>query len=122
MEELTGESRRHRRSETEAEKIIWNRLLRRKQLGVKFIRQKALDRFILDFYCASLCLAIEIDGGYHVRVKEKDRYRDKFLQVCGIETLRFTNEEVLGSLDEVKKKILQFIHPALSREGTGKGF
>lgn len=122
LEKLTRESRLHRRNQTEAEKIVWEQLLRRKQLGVKFVRQKAVDRFILDFYCADLCLAIEIDGDYHLKIKDKDDYRDKFLQACGIRTLRFTNTEVLTDLNKVKSTILEFIHPALSREGMGNGF
>lgn len=41
LEKLTRESRLHRRNQTEAEKIVWEQLLRRKQLGVKFVRQKS---------------------------------------------------------------------------------
>jgi len=50
--------------------------------------------FIVDFYCPKLCLAIEIDGGYHNEKLKTDELRDKFLNQIGIKTIRFTNDEV----------------------------
>ena len=78
------------------------------------MRQKPIDRFILDFYCYELCLAIEIDGESHINKKDRDCLRDRFLKCCGIETLRFTNEEILNNMDRVEKIIKDAI--ALSRD------
>ena len=71
-------SRKNRNNITEAEKIIWNQILSRDKTGYRFLRQKPIDRFIIDFYCSELSLAIEIDGGSHIKKKGTDDLRDKF--------------------------------------------
>ena len=64
---LVSRARELRREATQAEKLFWNKVLKNKKFaGFKFTRQKPLDSFILDFYCASLGLAIEIDGKVHI--------------------------------------------------------
>ena len=98
-------AKRNRDKPTEAENIIWQKVLRYEKTGFKFSRQKPVDRFILDFYCSELNLAIEIDGGSHLKKKGTDGLRDKFLYQIGITTIRFTNEDVLKSLNQVKKII-----------------
>jgi len=50
-------------------------------------------------------LAIEIDGGSHIKRKGYDEARDKFLSQIGIATIRFTNDEVLNHIAEVKMKL-----------------
>lgn len=74
--------------------------------GFKFSRQKPINRFILDFYCSKLNLAIEIDGGSHINKKDNDSSRDKFLKQIGIQTIRFTNEEILYDIEKVRQKII----------------
>ena len=63
--------------------------------------------YILDFYCHSELLAIEIDGAHHFTEmgKWQDRERDQHLKILGIETLRFTNSEVLKNVDVVLARI-----------------
>ena len=102
---LTWAARKNRKTETEAEEKLWNEVLRRKQTGYKFVRQKPIDRFVVDFYCSELSLAIEVDGGSHDRKLERDKSRDNFLKVCGIKTIRFTNEEILNDIEKVKKEL-----------------
>lgn len=65
-----------RKEMTFCEKIMW-RHLRRKQLGVRFLRQYSVDHYIIDFYCPELKLAIELDGSVHdlTDQKEYDNYR-----------------------------------------------
>ena len=58
---LTWAARVNRKKETKSETILWNRLLRKKHLGVKFTRQKPIGRFVADFYCSELSLIIEVD-------------------------------------------------------------
>ncbi len=91
------------------EEILWQRI-RRKQLGVKFRRQHGIGRYIVDFYCAELNLAIEIDGDSHFsdEGKEKDTIRDAFIEALGIKVLRFTNEEVMKQTESVLERIIQF--------------
>jgi len=95
-----------RKNQTRAEKIIWEKLLRNKQiLGYKFLRQKPLLNFIADFYCSKLLLVIEIDGEYHKYQIERDNERTQVLQEYRIKVIRFTNKDILGNLLETRKKI-----------------
>ena len=107
MADLTHMAKNNRHNPTEAENIIWQKLLRYEKTGYKFSRQKPINRFILDFYCSKLNLAIEIDGGTHNKKKENDNLRDLFLFKIGVETIRFTNEEILTDLEKVKQEILK---------------
>lgn len=88
---LTFMSQKNRKNMTEAEKIMWDKILSRDKTGYRFLRQKPIDRFIIDFYCPKLLLAIEIDGGSHIQKKETDEMRDNFLKQIGVTTIRFTN-------------------------------
>lgn len=110
---LTWAARKNRKSETEAEEKLWNEVLRRKQTGYKFVRQKPIDRFIADFYCSELSLVIEVDGGSHKNKLERDESRDDFLKVCGIRTIRFTNEEILNDIEKVKSNLINELKSCL---------
>jgi very-short-patch-repair endonuclease len=82
-----------RRNLTQPEQTLWA-LLRRNQLGHHFRRQHALGPYILDFYCASAKLCVEVDGPVHEEQSERDTRRDHWLENQGIRTLRFTTEEL----------------------------
>lgn len=110
-ESLTWAAKINRKNETEGEKILWNKLLRRKYLGYKFTRQKPIGRFIADFYCSELNLIIEVDGDSHDFKKDRDLARDKYLKSCGITTVRLKNEDILNSIDKVKEKIESCLKP-----------
>lgn len=99
--ELRDLSRKLRNNPTEAEKKIWFQLLHKKYLEFKFLRQKPLDQFILDFYCPKLLLDIEIDGDSHVNKQNSDNYRDYRLGILGIKTIRYTNEEVINNFTTI---------------------
>lgn len=116
LPQLKNPARDNRHSSTIAETIIWEKVLRYKKTGYKFTRQKPINRFILDFYCARLNLAIEIDGSSHKDKKGYDTERDIFLKQIGIKTIRFTNDEVINNLDFVSQKVQKMI-PTLSRGG-----
>jgi len=95
---------------TKAEQKIWFEVLSEKKLlGYKFIKQKIIDNYILDFYCAELLLAIEIDGEIHNEKLGYDKVRDDFLKGCGIKVLRFTNEEVLENLEGVMERVVRWV-------------
>lgn len=104
LEELRILARENRKDPTEAEKIFW-KLLSYKKTGYKFLRQKPMGKFILDFYCSKLMLAIEVDGDSHDSKKYLDKQRDLYLEQRGIKTIRFTNEEILNNLEKVRKRI-----------------
>ena len=100
----TNRSRDLRKNLTKAERIIWYKILQgRKFYGLKFVRQKTVGYYIVDFYCAQLKLAIEIDGELHYTADaiRYDNDRTSFLKTYGVKVVRFTNDEVLGNLDGV---------------------
>lgn len=96
LKELRMLARNNRNNPTETEKVVWE-ILRRRFYQYKFTRQKPIDRFIVDFYCSKLLLAVEIDGEIHDQRKERDKGRDNILGAMGILTARFINSEVLNS-------------------------
>ena len=93
-----------RNNPTQAEHHLWSKL-RKRRLGVKFRRQHVFAGYILDFYCASHCVAIELDGEVHDRLKKADEMRDEKLNNLGIKVLRFSNQEVLFHTNEVLASI-----------------
>jgi very-short-patch-repair endonuclease len=78
-------------------------------LGYKFRRQHSIDKFIADFYCIEVRLAIEVDGPIHEYTSEEDAIRQEFLESQGITVLRFRNEMVLNSTIVVIDQIATFL-------------
>jgi very-short-patch-repair endonuclease len=120
--ELKAKQRTLRKNPTRAEHVLWQ-AIRMVLCGVKFHRQFSGGRYILDFYCHELKLAVEADGYTHDSpdAKVKDRVRQKDLEEYGIRFLRFTNEEILSNVDKavtrIKKEIEKLrkpTHPDLS--------
>ena len=91
---------------TPAERRLWQALRGNALEGAYFRRQHAIGTFILDFYCAQAKLAVEVDGGIHLERAAYDAERTRWLESeHGIRVLRFTNEDVLRSLDAVMDAI-----------------
>jgi very-short-patch-repair endonuclease len=113
---MTSKARELRKIPTEAEKVLW-KALRRDQLGVSFRRQHPIGRYVLDFYCPSAGLAIEVDGGQHAAGHQKDidHRRDQWLSADGIRMLRFWNNEVLSNLEGVLQTIVMELKKTPSR-------
>jgi len=103
LEELRMLARNNRKYPTEAEKIFWLEL---RNSHYVFLRQKPLGKYILDFYCSKLLLAIEIDGDSHDNKKYLDKERDLYFEQRGIKTVRLTNKEVLRGNGEERIKQL----------------
>jgi very-short-patch-repair endonuclease len=93
-----------RRSATQAERLLWQRL-RRGQLGVRFRKQVAIGQFIADFFCPARDLVVEVDGGVHDDRRDIDEERDRMLGRLGVRVLHVRNEEVLHDLDGVVRRI-----------------
>jgi len=93
---------------TPAERILWERLRNKRCNGYRFRRQYGIGAFIVDFYCPSLSLAIEVDGSIHneTAVGQYDRWRQKWIESVGIRVIRFTNEEVMHRIDSVLERII----------------
>ena len=97
-------------SVSRAEKFLWKSLLSRKQTGHQFLRQRPIDKFIVDFFCPSLKLIIEVDGNSHFNKPEYDMYRQNKLLSLGYEMLRFQEGEVLHQIELVSKRINHAIY------------
>ena len=93
---------------TFAEKFFWSRI-KSEQIGAKFRRQHIAGRYILDFYCPDLKLAIEVDGPVHEQQKAKDEVRDARLSEDGICVLRFQNHEIFTDLENVLVRIQKYL-------------
>ena len=86
---------------TESEWKIWNIVLKKDKTWYRFLRQKLIWNYILDFYCHKLKLWIEIDGTSHDSKIEEDEIRTEYLNSQWIEIIRYTNEEVSSQLEFV---------------------
>ena len=80
---------------------------KKKQLGVRFLRQYSVDQFVIDFYSPEIKLAIELDGNGHDNLDQKayDEVRQKYLEKFHITFVRITNDELMGNANMAFKKI-----------------
>jgi very-short-patch-repair endonuclease len=92
---------------TPAEARLWKYLQDHKLGGRKFRRQHSVGPYILDFYCPSERLAVELDGAAHdhERAAERDEARTRYLESHGIRVVRFENRDVMGNLEGVLQAI-----------------
>jgi adenine-specific DNA-methyltransferase len=102
-------SRQLRAQQTDCEHLLWQRLRSRQIANLKFRRQFPRPPYVLDFYCAELKLAIELDGGQHFETSGliHDQRRTLYLYQQGIEVVRFSNLEVLQQMDAVLEQIIR---------------
>ena len=111
-------ARVNRKNPTKCEGLVWHMILKNKNLGVKFIRQKMIWNYIVDFYCKELKLVIEIDGESHNYKYNYDQKRKKYLQSLWLKILIYTDEQVLNNLkwvfEDIKYNIEQNTTPNYS--------
>lgn len=102
---LKHRARSLRKGMTPAERKLWYGILRTRQ--PRFLRQRPIDHYIVDFYCSEAGIVVEVDGGHHQteEVKAYDARRTGILEGYGLIVLRFTNAEVLRSFDAVAAQI-----------------
>ncbi|MBP2831427.1 endonuclease domain-containing protein [Aquimarina sp. U1-2] len=105
--ELKPYRRELRKKMTPAEAFLWRHLKSRQLQGKRFQRQHSIEYYIVDFYCASEKLIIELDGEYHNRpdIMEKDEIRSNRLQELGFTVIRFENKMVFDHLPSVLSEI-----------------
>jgi very-short-patch-repair endonuclease len=91
---------------TSAEATLW-KYLKGSQLGKKFRRQHSAGNYIIDFYCATERIAIELDGKNHFTEDgmKYDEVRTFYLNSLNIKVLRFENVRVFQELDKVLEEI-----------------
>lgn len=98
----------NRKESTKAEIRLWCELLRNKQMfGHSFLRQRPVDNYIADFFCKKLKLIIECDGySHHLdEVAERDEQRTKRLTELGYHVMRFSDDEVMLDIENVRRTI-----------------
>ena len=114
-------ARKLRNGSTLSEVLLW-KVLKGKQIrGYDFHRQKPIDKFIVDFYCPELLLAIEIDGDSHFGKAEYDECRQKKLESLGVHFLRFTDSDVKTNLSDIVKAIEQWIDEHATKSPLSEG-
>nr|WP_244548939.1 endonuclease domain-containing protein [Bradyrhizobium canariense] len=95
---------------TDAENRLWHALRRDQFNGLHFRRQHPVGPFTLDFYCPSLRLAIEVDGGQHAeQQKHADDRRTHWLADNGVAVVRYWNNDVLSNLEGVLTDLLTHV-------------
>lgn len=108
-------ARQLRQNMTPGEVILWQHLKQKKMCGYDFDRQRPIDAYIVDFYCKSLMLAIEIDGSSHdsLTAQQNDRLRQARLESLGVRFLRFRETQVCHQTPTVIQTIQTWItqHP-----------
>ncbi len=99
--DLIERAKSNRHEMTPAERCMWYAIL--KNLPYRFLRQRVIGNYIVDFYCASHHLVIEVDGNSHFTDEAiaYDEERTNYLQGLGIRVVRYTNDEVMGNTDAV---------------------
>ncbi len=99
---LKEKARDNRKNMNRPEAKLWYEMLsNRKFLGYRFLRQKAILDYIVDFYCSKLKLGIEIDGESHVEQKVYDKNRTLNMNKIGIEIIRYSNTDIMCNLEGV---------------------
>lgn len=74
-------------------------------MGYDFDRQKPIGNYIVDFYCAELMLAIEIDGSSHDFKYEEDKIRQDNLEKLGVTVVRFEDRQVKNDMYEILNQL-----------------
>jgi very-short-patch-repair endonuclease len=94
-----------RRNQTEAEAKLWSYLRNHQLNNIGFRRQHAIGNYVVDFCAPRRKLIIELDGGQHLEQEEYDAQRTEFLESRGYKVLRFWNNDVMKSIDDVTREI-----------------
>ncbi len=113
--EIEKRARELRQQMTPAEDRLWKHLRGDQLKGLYFRRQHPVGHFILDFYCATCKLVIEVDGEIHQCRQEEDAARTEVLMSYGYTVIRFKNDEVMNEIESVIHQIEQvataLLHP-----------
>jgi very-short-patch-repair endonuclease len=98
---LKKRARELRHSGNLAEVLFWNAVKHKKLNGLDFDRQRIIGSYIVDFYCHSKQLVIEIDGASHNTNQDYDFVRDQYLRALGLEVIRISDQKIKTALTSV---------------------
>ena len=113
--QLVSLAKRLRREMTKEERHLWYDYLR--TYPVRFLRQKVVGKYIVDFYCAEAKLVIELDGSQHYENRniENDAHRTAFLGDYGLKVIRIPNNEINQNFRGVCEYIDSAVKQSLSQ-------
>lgn len=106
---LTENAKALRKNMTKEERHLWYDFLRTHKL--RFLRQKIIDNYIVDFYCAKAKLVIELDGSQHFEPNAilRDKIRTEQIEKYNLTVLRIPNNEINENFDGVCEFIDNYI-------------
>ncbi len=116
--ELTTNAKILRKNMTKEERHLWYDFL--KSYPVRFLRQKVIDNYIVDFYCHSARLIIELDGSQHYEEKGllKDKIRTERIELRNLVVIRIPNNEVNRNFEGVCQYIDIAVKESLRQAAT----
>ena len=119
---LTQNAKSLRKNMTKEERHLWYDFL--KSYPVRFLRQKVIDEYIVDFYCATAKLVVELDGSQHYddQGKEYDQKRTKALESRGLLVIRIPNNELMQNFRGACEYIDLMVRKRLPNNETGHSF
>jgi very-short-patch-repair endonuclease len=125
IKNLKENRKKLRNSLTPAEAKLWSLLKNSQCENRKFRRQHSIGSYVLDFYCPSEKLCVELDGVAHFTKKgyDYDSARTEYLSTIGIRVIRFENRNVFenteGVLEEIRRNFCTTTpDPSLTKEGS----
>jgi very-short-patch-repair endonuclease len=110
-----------RANATPPEKVLWSKLRNQNLLGIKFRRQVPFGNYIVDFYCSTFKLVVELDGHLHGDTQTYDARRTAYLERLGLKVIRFTNSEISTNLTSVIETILSHIPTPSPQPSPARG-
>ena len=92
-----------RKNMPSSELKLWKKIRNKQMLNIKFRRQYSIGNYIVDFYCAELKLAIELDGETHFTQDNIDyeNKRTKYIESLGIKIIRYSNYEIINNFEGI---------------------
>ena len=114
--DLTQHAKTLRKNMTEEERRLWHDFL--KTYSVRFLRQKVIDDYIVDFYCHQARLVIELDGSQHYEEKglRKDRVRTERIENRNLTVIRIPNNEIHCNFRGVCEYIDRYVQTVLDKK------
>ena len=111
--ELTDKAKQLRKNMTDEERHLWYDFL--KNYPIRFLRQKVIDNYIVDFYCHQARLVVELDGSQHYENDglEKDRIRTEKIESRNLTVIRIPNNAVHSNFRSVCEYIDLYVQQAL---------
>jgi very-short-patch-repair endonuclease len=108
---LLDNTKKLRRTMTDAERKLWYYLRAHRFMRKKFKRQKSIARYVVNFICLEEKLIIELDGGQHSENIEYDKVRDAWLRRQGYTVMRFWNNRLMNETESVPEQIRLALTP-----------